>query len=177
MIYKSDESEKKAVMQVAELMLAAARTAPKACGVDNIETLILDGAEKNALTAAMREIGKSKGSPIFGRDADNVDNCHCIVLIGVRDIPRALNCAFCGLETCAAAVKAGVCCAMAVDDLGIAVGSAAAVAMDHRIDNRILFTAGKGALQNKCFSEKVKVCFGIGLSASGKNIFFDRPAV
>ncbi|MDR3304860.1 MAG: DUF2148 domain-containing protein [Clostridiales Family XIII bacterium] len=177
MIYKSNESEKNAALRTAELMLAAARTAPKACGIDNIETLIIDGAEKDALTAAMREIGADSGLGFFQRDAENVDGCHCVALIGVKDIPRGLDCAFCGVDTCAEAAKNGICCAMAVDDLGIAVGSAAATAMDHRIDNRVLFTAGKGALKLKYFSEKVKVCFGIGLSVSGKNPFFDRPAI
>jgi uncharacterized ferredoxin-like protein len=176
MIYTSNESERNAAAHVAELMVAAARTAPKACGIDNIETLIVDGAEKDSLTAAMREIGADSGAGFFTRDAENVDGCHCIVLVGVKDIPRGLDCAFCGVDTCAEAARKGICCAMAVDDLGIAVGSAAAVAMDHRIDNRILFTAGKGALRLKYFSDRVKVCFGIGLSVSGKNIFFDRPA-
>ncbi|MDR3320982.1 MAG: hypothetical protein LBS93_00925, partial [Synergistaceae bacterium] len=58
MIYSSDETEKKAILRAAELMLAAARTAPKACGIDHLETLILDGADKDSLTSAMREIGK-----------------------------------------------------------------------------------------------------------------------
>ena len=35
-----------------------------------------------------------------------------------------------------------IACAMPVKDPGIAVGSAAAMAMDQRIDNRILFAAG-----------------------------------
>jgi uncharacterized ferredoxin-like protein len=179
LIYLSDESEKKAILQAAELMLVAARTAPKACGIDHLETLILDGPDKDSLTAAMREIGRGDSDKglIFNRDAGNVDKCPCIVLLGIRPFPRALNCGLCGIPNCAAAVKQGVPCAMAVHDLGIAVGSAAATAMDHRIDNRILFTAGMAALKQKFFSEKVTICFGIGLSASGKNIFFDRPAL
>ena len=64
---------------------------------------------------------------------------------------------------------------MAVHDLGIAIGSAAAVAMDHRIDNRILFTVGMASLKLKLFSDKVKVCFGVPLATTGKSIFFDRP--
>jgi len=43
MIYKSDSTEKAAAMQIAGLMSIAARTAPKARGVDTIETIILDG--------------------------------------------------------------------------------------------------------------------------------------
>ena len=92
MIYKSETTEKNATMQVAELMTAAARTAPKACGVDAIETLILDGEAKDKLTATMREIGTVNGKAFFLRDAGNVDASHCIVLIGVDVSPRKLNC-------------------------------------------------------------------------------------
>jgi uncharacterized ferredoxin-like protein len=65
---------------------------------------------------------------------------------------------------------------MAVNDLGIAVDSAAATAMDFRIDNRVLFAAGKAALKLKWFSDDVKICFGITLSTTDKSIFFNRPA-
>jgi uncharacterized ferredoxin-like protein len=66
---------------------------------------------------------------------------------------------------------------MAVTDLGIAIGSAVTVAMNHCVDNRVLFSAGQGALKLWFFSEKVKVGYGIGLSVAGKNVFFDRPPV
>jgi len=175
MIYKSEDTERNAAMRVAELMSAAARTAPKACGVDAIETLVVDGANKDKLTAAMREIGgESSDKAFFIRDAGNIDASRCIVLIGVAPSPRGLNCSLCGTENCAAAVKNRIPCAMAVNDLGIATGSAAATAMDHRIDNRIFFSAGMAALKLKLFPEKIKMCFGIGLATTGKNVFFDR---
>jgi len=174
MIYTSDETERNAAMRVAELMAAAARTAPKACGIDLIETTVLDGEEKNILTAVMREIGTESGRPFFVRDAGNVDACHCVVLVGAGTKARGLNCGLCGVENCAVASRDGIACAMAINDLGIAVGSAAATAMDHRIDNRVLFTAGMAALKLNLFSVDVKICFGIGLATTGKNIFFDR---
>ena len=177
MIYRNDVTENNAVKQVAEFMAVTARTAPKACGVDVIETLVLDGADKDNLTAVMREIGQDSERPFFIRDAGNVDACHCVVLIGSGIGPRGLDCAFCGAENCIAAKEGGIACALAVHDLGIAVGSAAATAMDHRIDNRVLFTAGMAALKLKLFTDKVKICFGIGLAATGKNVFFDRPAI
>ena len=177
MVYRSEEAERNAAMRAAEFMMAAARTAPKARGVDAIETLVLDGEDKNRLTCAMRELGAEPGKAFFLRDAGNVDACHCIALVGVRVDPRGLDCSLCGAENCAAAVKNGIPCALAVTDLGIAVGSAAAAAMDLRIDNRILFTAGMTALKLRLFSDKVRVCYGIGLSTSGKNVFFDRPAL
>ena len=76
MIYTSETTEKNAAMRAAELMSAAARTAPKACGIDLIETIIFDGEDKDKLTAAMREIGTENDRPFFIRDASNVDACH-----------------------------------------------------------------------------------------------------
>ena len=175
MIYKSEETEKNAVMRTAELMTAAARTAPKACGVDLIKTIILDGEDKSRLTAAMREIAAEINEPHFTRDAVCVDACHCVILVGAGIKPRGLNCGMCGADNCAAAAKGSIACVFSASDLGIAVCSAAAAAMDHRIDNRILFTAGKAALRLKLFPDDVKACFGVGLATSGKNIFFNRP--
>jgi len=177
MIHTKETAEKKGALACAEAMMVAARTAPKACGTDLIETLILDGEDKDRLTNAMREIGARKNKAFFTRDAGNVDDCHCIVLIGTSVGPRGLNCGFCGVETCGAADKAGISCAMSVNDLGIATGSAAATAMDHRVDNRVLFSAGVAALELKLFPEKVKIVCGIGLATKGKNVFFDRKPV
>jgi len=175
MIYTSKATEPSGVLQVAGLMSAAARTAPKACGIDLTDTLVLDGEDKDRLTAAMREIAKEQLRATFERDAGCVDASHCIVLIGGDVKPRGLNCGWCGAETCAAAQKDGIACALSVNDVGIALGSAAATAMDHRIDNRILYTAGLAAIRLKLFPDDIKICFGIGLATAGKNIFFDRP--
>jgi uncharacterized ferredoxin-like protein len=176
MKYTSSEAEKQAILSVACEMAAAARTAPKGCGIDNIEVLILDGGDKDALTAEMRAISeKLNGEGPFGRDAGNVDDAGAIVLIGVRNAPIGLKgCGLCGFGDCAGAVRAGSNCAFNVTDLGIATCSAATVAMEHRLDNRILFTAGKAAVNLSLFSEKVNISYGIPLSASGKSIFFDR---
>jgi len=176
MKYSSETTEKNAAMRAAELMSAAARTAPKACGVDLIDSMILDGEDKDKLTAMMRQISEELETTLFARDAGNVDDCHCIILIGAGVKPRGLNCNLCGLDSCADAARGGVACALSVNDIGVAVGSAAATAMDHRIDNRVLFTAGKAALRLKLFPEDKKIIFGIGLSTSGKNVFFDRES-
>lgn len=41
MIYLGTDVEKEAAITVAKLMAAAAKTAPKGCGEDNVEVLIL----------------------------------------------------------------------------------------------------------------------------------------
>ncbi|GHT79694.1 ferredoxin [Actinomycetota bacterium] len=175
MIIRSKAAEHDATIRAAEAMAVVARTAPKACGIDATDTLILDGADKDRLTATMQAIGEKTNKPFFVRDADCVDRCHCILLLGTSVEPRKLNCGLCGVANCGEAKKAGIPCVMAVDDLGIAVGSAAATAMDYRVDNRVLFTAGMAALELGLFPESFKVVFGIGLATAGKNIFFDRP--
>jgi uncharacterized ferredoxin-like protein len=156
-------------------MVAAARTAPKACGIDNIETFIVDGADKQTLADTMRILCEETGAEHFARDAGNVEASECVVFIGVANKPVGLpNCALCGFENCGAMAKAGGRCALNIDDLGIATGSAVAFAADHRIDNRILYTAGKAALRLGWFSEEVKIGWGIPLSAYGKSPYFDR---
>lgn len=175
MIYNRETAAKDAALDTAKKMAAAAITAPKGNGVDNVDVLILDGEDKDKLAALMRDIADETGAEFFRRDAGNVDNSHCVVLIGVKDAPIALdNCGFCGFRDCAANRAAGASCAFNITDLGIAVGSAASIAADNRMDSRVLFSAGKAALRMKVFAENVKVCYGIPLAASSKSIFFDR---
>jgi len=177
MKYESIDLEKKAAYTIAELMSLAAKTAPKGCGADNIVTLALDGKEKDALTEEMRKIAKATGADFFERDAGNVDESHVLVLVGVKDVPIGLNCGLCGFGDCAGLQKAGGRCAFNITDLGIAVGSAVSIAADHRIDNRVMFSAGKAAFNLKFFGENVKICYGIPLSSGSKSIFFDRDSV
>jgi uncharacterized ferredoxin-like protein len=170
----SREAEESAVLLVANLMCAAARTAPKARGMDDIETRIIR-EEKERLADKMEEIGREFDVPFFIRDADNVRRSVLVVLIGTRITPHNLSpCGFCGFSNCEEMkVKGGV-CAFSINDLGIAVGSAVSIASLHHIDNRIMFSAGYAALKLGLLPTDVKVAFGIPLSCTGKNIFFDR---
>ena len=175
MIYNNIEAEKKAAYHVAELMMAAARTAPKGCGADNLVALMIDGEEKDKLADQMRKIAKETGEDFHARDGGNVDASTIVVILGIKSIPLGLDhCSFCGFDDCVATAKAGANCAFNVTDLGIAVGSAVSVAANHRFDNRIMFSAGKAAMALKYLPENVRVAYGIPLSASGKSIFFDR---
>lgn len=175
MIKTSEEAERDITLAVADLMLAAARTAPKGCGADNVRALALEGSDKDKLASAMREIGDECGQDFFDRDAENVDDSHCVVIIGTEAAPIGLeSCGICGFADCAQCVRAGSHCAFNVTDLGIAVGSAASVACDHRIDNRVLYSAGKAAVRLNLLGDNVKLCYAIPLSTGSKNIFFDR---
>ena len=175
MIYKSEDSERRAAFATADKMAAAAKTAPKGSGKDKVISLILDGNDKTVLSAHMRDIAEETGAAFFERDAGNVDASQCAVLIGVRSEPFGMDhCGMCGFKNCGEMAKAGANCAFNITDLGIAIGSAVSVAADNRIDNRVLYSAGQAALRMNCFPSDVRVCFGIPLSTTSKSIFFDR---
>jgi len=176
MIYASGDIEKEGLFNVAKLMATAARTAPKSKGIDTILTLIADGGDKDAVTAEMRRLAECQGSfSPFGRDAQNIDDSDYIVFLAVVDKSVGISdCGVCGFENCAASEAAGAPCAFNISDLGTAAGSACAVAAHHWVDNRLMFTAGKAAMNIGLFGEKVRQCYGIPISAKGKNIYFDR---
>ncbi len=46
--------------------------------------------------------------------------------------------------------------------------------MDARVDNRIMYTVGQAVLEMGLLGEEVKIAYGIPLSVSAKNPFFDR---
>ena len=177
MKYNTFESEKTAALNVAHAMVAAAKTAPKGCGTDKIVAFILDGEEKSQLCEEMKKMAVLPDSGFFERDAKNLNSSHCVVLIGVKNIPLGLTtCGFCGYTNCAASVKAGSLCAFNTTDLGIAIGSAVSIAADNRIDNRVMFSLGKAALSLGLFEENIPIAYGIALSTSSKSIFFDRDS-
>ena len=175
MIKIMEDAERDAALQVADLMAAAARTAPKGSGKDKIITVILTGEDKDLLVQKMHEAAKEYQEEFIERDAINVENSHCIVLIGVTSEPFGLNnCSMCGFKNCSEMKMAGANCAFNVTDLGIAVGSAVSVAANHRIDNRVMYSAGRGAVRMDIFPEDVRVCYGIPLYTGAKSIYFDR---
>jgi uncharacterized ferredoxin-like protein len=61
-------------------------------------------------------------------------------------------------------------------DLGIAIGSAVKTAQVHNADNRVMYSVGVAARSLGILPEECSVAYAIPLSATGKNIFFDRPS-
>lgn len=170
---KSLEAE--GVMETARAMCIAARTAPKAHGTDNLFVTVLTEDEKEELVTEMRRIGETHGASFFVRDANNVHNAEALVLIGTRI--RTLGvpaCGFCGFKDCKDNEEHKGVCAFNANDLGIAVGSAVSVAADRRVDSRVMFSAGRAAVNLHVLGDEVRIALGIPLSASGKSPFFDR---
>ena len=179
--------ESEAVVQVASFMALSARTAPKAKGTDTIRIRIVRGAAKNRLSAAMKRYGEEHGIGFFQRDAGNVRNSDAVFLVGCDGrVSAGVDCGACGYPGCAALVRAagkarkkntpfaGPNCAVRMADLGIAAGSAAKTASLHNADNRIMYSAGVAAIGLGLLGEGCTVAYGIPLSGTGKNIFFDR---
>lgn len=175
MLTLNPELERQGILQAAELICIAARTAPKGKGKDLLVTALVGGAELHRLATRMRQIAARDQVAFFDRDAGNLEMAAVLVLIGTRKEPLGLpRCGYCGFVDCAAMGKAGGCCAFNVGDLGIALGSAASRAADLRLDNRIMYSAGKAAIELGLLGEDVAIAYGIPLSVSGKNPFFDR---
>ena len=175
MIKSIDETKTSAGLVVADLMAAAALTAPKASGRDPIRTAIVTGEDKDKLRDKMRAMGEATGQLLYTRDAGNVDESIAVVLIGCTGRYFGMDkCGMCGFESCRDCRAAGARCVFTVTDLGIAVGSAVSVAADHRIDNRVMFSVGRAALKLGYLPDDVVNCYGIPLAISSKSIFFDR---
>lgn len=174
MKHESKDAEKRAVLQAADAMMAAARTAPKGKGLDSLETFYLEGEDKDKFTESMRAYGEKVGASFFLRDAANIDKATAIVFFGAKNNYYGLNCGYCGKQTCVEAEEDEVRCAFAVNDLGIAIGSAVSLTADFRMDSRVMYSAGKTAIEFGLFSKDVKAAFAVPLSVSGKSVFFDR---
>lgn len=171
----SDKLEKEAVAQAAAMMAAAARTAPKTRGIDNIEVISIDDSTtRDAVIQKMREISMSEKRPSFERDAASIGASGAIIVIGVKSNPSGLNCGFCGYPACEAMRKSAGVCAFNSVDLGIAATSAASVAGRSYVDNRLMYSIGRAAIDLKLFGADVRQALGIPLSVTGKNPFFDR---
>ena len=181
--------ETKAVVMVAELMALAARTAPKGKGVDTIEVSVLAKKDLKALADRLGQLGVEKNIGFFLRDAKNIADADACILIGSRgDTVAGINCGACGYPTCAGLENArkkkklsftpyeGPNCAIRMTDLGIAVGSAVKTAQIHNVDNRIMYSGGVAARDLGLVPKNCTVVYAIPLSATGKNIFFDRPS-
>ena len=172
-----------AVVEVGHLMALAARTAPKAVGKDYLEIRLLSGADVDTLGDAMVAYGESAGDKGFVRDGRNVKASAAVLLVGIRDHPPlGFDCNGCGFGDCNGFLKAketskggkyqGPACVLRVQDLGIAVGSAAKTAQIHNVDNRVMYRPAVIAIELGMVGKGIALA--IPLSATGKSPFFDR---
>lgn len=173
MVYNERDVRKESVLEAARKIMVAARTAPKAKGVDVIEVCTITGEDITTLSEEMRRAAEENGFKFFLRDADNILQAEAVVLIGTYELCQGLNCGRCGYDLCTDR-KEGVPCAINSVDVGIAIGSACATAADLRIDTRVMHSAGITAMRPGMVFEGLKDVYAIPLSCKSKNPFFDR---
>ena len=176
MIIFDKDLEKDAVLDIGRLMAAAARTSPKGKGADTITTVLLTGDDKNRVAKRMEVIAENEDIQFFKRDADNIYQVPAVLIIGTSFEPRGVPyCGDCGYENCQGCLEEGNGrCNFNVIDLGIALGSAVAVAALHHVDNRIMFSCAKAVLELGIMPVEIKMAYAIPLSLSSKSPFFDR---
>ena len=172
MVLNERDSRHEQVLAAARQMMTAARTAPKAKGVDIIEIALVEGDDLRYLSEKMIAMVEEHGMKFFLRDADNLNQAECVILIGTHSLTHGLNCAHCGYSNCGDK-PLNIPCAINSIDVGIAIGSACAMAADLKVDTRVLFSAGLAAQQLNILND-CKQVFAIAIAASSKNPFFDR---
>ena len=171
---ENNDALERNLLSVACTMAGAANTAPKAKGVNNIETLILNGEDIRPLVEDLKVLFQETGKPFFQRDALNLENSPVVLLIGVRFGFRGVpHCGLCGNIDCATNKERGGICSYDTTDLGIAVGYASSIALDHRVDHRVFFTAGKAAKRLGLLPD-CGIIYALPISSHGKNIYYDR---
>jgi uncharacterized ferredoxin-like protein len=191
-----DEIRASAVRQVAQLMAAAAITAPKSGGQlflagkpGFMETVIADDpGTRGELAAWMRARGKERRERIWFRDAEVAEAVDAILFVGLLPgwYPPNYDCGACGYATCAEFLNhtsalrresaelefAGPVCNLRDIDLGIAVGSAARTAAIHSVDCRCQTRAAVAA--RKAGLIQADHAVALSLSITHKAIGFDR---
>lgn len=170
---------KDAMKRIAEFMEVSARTAPKAGGIDYVETKILESKELEKLADEMVKYGEKSGKENFDRDGENVRESDALLLLSLSGSgPILMNCGACGYSKCEDLEKKegpefdGPLCAWRLLDLGIALGSAAKTASIFNVDSRIMYRVGVVARKMNLIDGEIVV--GIPISATGKSIYFDR---
>ncbi len=187
--------ETQAVVDAAKIIGISIRTAPKSAGVDDIAYTIIGDSQKKDLANEIRKIAtmllKENNDPKIRKaieldwhsDAEACEKSDCVILVGVKGRrPLGFNCGGCGFKTChefqsaeppKTIFMAGPFCTFKLLDLGIALSSAAKAAADFNIDNRIMYRTGLAGYRLGLVKEYNPI-LGLSLSASGKNIYFDR---
>ena len=115
MILNERDARHEHILQVARQMMTAARTAPKGKGIDIIEVALITDEEIKQLSDTMVAMVEEHGMKFFLRDADNILNAECVILIGTREqaqsvITRRYFSSFSGLScsNCSRMVGFGV---------------------------------------------------------------------
>ncbi len=172
----------------AQLMAAAARTAPKGGGKDFLEIVIIDSPEDlKKIAAKMAEFAPdSTNEAYWNRDALNCEQAEAVLFVGLAEFNAAgYDCGACGHATCGDFKAArqvfdkpmgysGPHCVMRMMDIGCALSSAAKAGSLLSVDTRVQQRVGAAARALGYVSGEVVM--GIPLGVYGKSPFHDRSA-
>lgn len=172
MITFEEDIRNENIKDIAKMLMTAARTAPKARGTDNLVLAVATDDTIVEIAEKMKQLAIERNMDFLNRDAENILNCGAVVLFGMKISPLGLNCGACGFATCGEKPK-NVPCFFNTNDLGIAIGSAASLAADLRVDSRVMFSVGQAVLALNMMPE-CSMVLALPLAVKGKSIFFDR---
>ena len=172
MITFEEDIRNENIKDIAKMLMTAARTAPKARGTDNLVLAVATDDTIVEIAEKMKQLAVERNMDFLNRDAENILNCGAVVLFGMKISPLGLNCGACGFATCGEKPK-NVPCFFNANDLGIAIGSAASLAADLRVDSRVMFSVGQAVLALNMIPE-CSMILALPLAVKGKSIFFDR---
>lgn len=178
MIQFEENIRENSLKEIAAKMLTAARTAPKARGIDNLIIALATDETIIQISDKMKEISVRDNLTFFLRDAESILQAKAIALIATKIIVNGLNCGLCGYSTCAEKnqnLKAP--CIFNTNDLGIAIGSAVSIAADNRVDNRVMYSVGIAVKELNLLGDDAAIIFGIPISSTAKSPFFDRKTL
>ena len=176
MIYNERDIRNQTVKRLAEAIMAAARTAPKAKGRDLVEVAMITDQDIERLSQTMIQMSEESGMKFLLRDAANVLEAEAVIVIGIQgeESECGLNCGYCGYKGCAEKPACAPCVMNGVD-VGIAIGAACSKIADYRLDSRVMFSAGWAAKIMDVLGG-ADLVFAIPLSSASKNPFFDRKS-
>ena len=172
MITFEEEIRNENIKNIAKMLMTAARTAPKARGTDNLVLAVATDESIIKIAEKMKQLAVEREMEFLNRDAENIIQSGAVVFFGMKISPLGLNCGACGFTTCAAKPK-NVPCFFNANDMGIAIGSAASLAADMRIDSRVMFSVGQAVMALNMLPE-CSMVLALPLAVKGKSIFFDR---
>lgn len=176
MIYNERDLRANTVKALAEAVMTAARTAPKAKGRDLVEVAMITDEDIEHLSQTMIQMSEESGLKFLLRDAANILQAEAVIIIGIKQENSVcgLNCGYCGYASCEAKPECTPCMMNGVD-VGIAIGSACSKIADLRLDSRVLFSAGWAAKRLDLL-QGADLVFAIPVAAASKNPFFDRKS-
>ena len=176
MIYNERDLRANTVKALAEAVMTAARTAPKAKGRDLVEVAMITDEDIEHLSQTMIQMSEESGLKFLLRDAANILQAEAVIIIGIKQENSVcgLNCGYCGYASCEAKPECTPCMMNGVD-VGIAIGSACSKIADLRLDSRVLFSAGWAAKRLDLL-QGADLVFAIPMTAASKNPFFDRKS-